>query len=138
MDSDERGLSRVMVSNREDVVITDEKEHFLVKLIEGNYIFVTKPESFQFKLDMFNNPEFYFLYKTKNKKKLRYSGLKPINEIPQILYFPVYKNSGEDEHSCLLVGDPQMKDDLRFGYYKKGVILFMAAKEADFLFFLVI
>jgi len=133
MDPDEKGLNGVMVSNQKDVVITDEKGHFLVKLIEGNYIFVTKPEAYQFKLDMFNNPEFYFLYKTKEtKQKLRYSGPKPINEIPQILYFPVYKNSGEDEHTCLLVGDPQMKDDRRLVYYKEGVIPFMAAKEADF------
>lgn len=133
MDPNEKGLNGVMVSNQKDVVITDEKGHFLVKLIEGNYIFVTKPESFQFKLDMFNNPEFYFLYKTKEtKQELRYSSSKPINKIPQVLYFPVYENSGEDEHSCLLVADPQMKDDRRLGYYTKGIIPFMANKEADF------
>ena len=31
-----------------------------------------------------------------------------------------------------MVGDPQMKDDRRLDYYKKGVIPFMATKEADF------
>ena len=55
MDSDEKGIIGVMVSNQKDVVTTDENGHFGIEAIEGNYIFVTKPESYQFKLDMFNN-----------------------------------------------------------------------------------
>jgi hypothetical protein len=133
MDPDEKGVNGVMVSNQRDVILTDENGHFFLKLIEGNYIFVTKPEAYQFRLDMFNNPEFYFLYKTKDtKQELRYSSPKQINKIPEFLYFPVYKNTGEEDHSCLLIGDPQMKDDRRLGYYRDGVIPFMTTKEADF------
>ena len=133
MDSDEKGINNVMVSNQKDVVITNENGHFQLKLIEGNYIFVTKPESFQFKLDMFNNPEFYYLYRTKKiKEEFRYSIAEPISEIPEVLYFPVYINPGEEEHSCLLIGDPQMKNKIQLNYYREGVIPFMSTKDADF------
>ncbi len=133
MDPDEKGLNSVMVSNQKNVVITDEKGHFQIKLIEGNFIFVTKPEAYQFNLDKYNNPEFYFLYKIKKtKEQLRYSSSEPITEIPEVLYFPVYKNPGEEDHSCLLVGDPQMKDDSRLGYYRDGIIPYMATRKADF------
>jgi len=133
MDLDEEGLNGVMVSNQKDVVITNEKGHFQIKLIEGNFVFVTKPEAYQFKLDKYNNPEFYFLYKTKKTKELLiYPSSEPITEIPEALYFPVYENPGEQEHSCLMIGDPQMKDDKRLKYYREGVIPFLANKEADF------
>jgi len=133
MDLDEEGLNGVMVSNQKDVVITNEKGHFQIKLIEGNFVFVTKPEAYQFKLDKYNNPEFYFLYKTKKTKELLiYPSSEPITEIPEALYFPVYENPGEQEHSCLMIGDPQMKDDKRLEYYREGVIPFLANKEADF------
>lgn len=133
MDPDEKGLYGVMVSNQKEVVMTDNKGHFQLKLIEGNFIFVTKPESYQFKLDKFNNPEFYFLYKTKTtNQQLRYSGAQPITETPEILYFPLYENSDEEEHTCLLIGDPQMRDDKRLGYYSEGVIPFLLKREADF------
>ncbi|HAF28494.1 MAG TPA: hypothetical protein DCG75_05545 [Bacteroidales bacterium] len=133
MDSDEKGIKGVMVSNQKDVVITDEKGHFKIKLKEEKFIFVTKPEAYQFKLDKYNNPEFYFLFKTKKtKEQLKYRSSEPITEIPEFLYFPVYNNPGEEEHSCLLIGDPQMKDDEKLVFYKDGIIPYMATKQVDF------
>jgi len=133
MDPDEKGLSGVLVSNQEEVIMTDENGHFELKLIEDNFIFVTKPQGYQFKLDSYSNPEFYFLYKTKKSiKQLRYPSSEPINDIPDVLYFPLYENSGEEEHSCLLIGDPQMKNDEKLTYYKEGVIPFLAKRKADF------
>ncbi len=133
MDSDEKGLSGVMVSNQKEVVITDENGYFKLKLIEGNYIFVTKPEAYQFQLNEFNNPEFYFLYKTKKtNEEFRFPRMELTTKIPKVLYFPLYKNEGEEEHSCLLIGDPQMKDDRRLAYYRDGVIPFLAKRNADF------
>lgn len=133
MDSDEEGLYGVMVSNQKDVLLTDEDGKFRLKLIEGNYIFVTKPEAYQFKLDEYNNPEFYFLYKTKKTKEtLKYPGAKIISEIPETLYFPLYENQGEEEYTGLLVGDPQMRNEIELRYYREGVIPHLAAKKADF------
>ena len=56
MDYNEKGLSGIIVSNQKDVVLTDENGFFELKLIEGNYIFVTKPSGYQFKLDNYFNP----------------------------------------------------------------------------------
>ena len=133
MDSNEKGLSGVLVSNQKDVVLTDTRGHFEIKPIEGNFIFVTKPESYQFKLDEFYNPEFYFLYQTKQiKEELKYPVSAPLDVIPEVLYFPVYENPGEEEHTCLLMGDPQMKNDKNLNYYKEGIIPFLATKHSDF------
>ncbi|PLX22783.1 MAG: hypothetical protein C0597_01955 [Marinilabiliales bacterium] len=133
MDADEKGLNGVMISNQKEVVLTDENGHFKIKPIEGNFIFVTKPEAYQFNLDKYNNPEFYFLYQTKQiKEDLKYPISEPLEIVPQVLYFPVYENPGEDQHSCLLMGDPQMRNDKNLIYYKEGIIPFLAAKNADF------
>ncbi len=133
MDPDEKGLKGVLVSNQKDVVITDQNGYFQIKTIEGNFIFVTKPKDYQFKLDEYYNPQFYFYYHTKRiKEPLKYPVSDPINEIPEVLYFPIVQNKGEEEHASLLIGDPQMKGEKRLGYYKNGIMPFLALRDADF------
>ena len=56
MESSEKGLEGVLVSNQKDVVLTDSKGLFKIDLIEDNFIFATKPTGYQFKLDEYNNP----------------------------------------------------------------------------------
>lgn len=133
MDYNEKGLSGIIVSNQKDVVLTDENGFFELKLIEGNYIFVTKPSGYQFKLDNYFNPEFYFLYKTKKTKDpIKYKTTEPIAEIPDKLFFPVYQTRNEDEHMGLLIGDIQMASEKQVDYYQEGIIPYLANKNADF------
>lgn len=131
-DKGDRPLRNVVVTNQLDATLTDNNGMFHLKLIDENFISVTKPEGYQFALDNFNKPKSFYYYQAKAvQESLKYPGTKVSGDLPKSLNFPMHKVN-EGSHRALLVGDPQMADDQRLSYFKDGILPFMTLEEADF------
>jgi hypothetical protein len=133
MDKGEKGIADVIVSNQRDVVVTSENGGFTLPLIDGQAIFITKPAGYEFPLTKYNIPQFSYTYnKQGSPSGLKYEGLRPNSEVPDPLYFPLYKDEYRESFKVLITGDPQQRDSTEVNYFRDDVVADMFGKDARF------
>ncbi|MFW5697468.1 MAG: calcineurin-like phosphoesterase C-terminal domain-containing protein [Fimbriimonadaceae bacterium] len=107
-DSNESGIAGVKVSNGRDVVITDRDGNYELEEIENTVFFASKPNGYDYRLDAYNRPEFFYVhYPEGTGKDLRYGGVDPTGPIPDELNFGFVPARSENEYDVILFGDTQ-------------------------------
>lgn len=118
-DTDEVGLANIMVSNGKDIVKTDAKGHYKIAKIEGNTVFVIKPESYMFRLNKQNTVQFFVPFDT----------IQAVEKND----FALYPHQENKPTKIVLLGDTQVDviDDVH--HVGKLVTEELMDKEIDFI-----
>ncbi len=132
-DSGDPGIASVMVSNQRDVVLTDENGFYRLPIEEEMIIFVTKPAAYQFPLNEFNIPQFYYIYQPQGSPDLNYAGLEPTGPLPESVDFGLIPSEKKDSFTTIIFGDPQPANHKELDFYRDGVVSELAGLEADMI-----
>ncbi len=93
-DEEESGLANVLVSNGKDIVKTDSKGKYKITKIEGNTVFIIKPESYMFSVNKQNSVQFY----------VPFDNIKSVEKYD----FPLYSHNENKPTRIVLLGDTQV------------------------------
>ncbi len=133
LDPGEPGIAGVMVSNQEDVVLTDENGKYKLDVTDETIIFVTKPAGWAVPLNENNIPQFYYIHQPKGSPKLSYSGIKPTGKLPKHLNFPLYKEKKKVDFKALMFGDTQSRDTTEVCYLRDDIVSEVVGTQARFV-----
>ena len=132
-DKGEEGVPGVMISNREDIILTDKNGDYQISAGDESIIFITKPTGFQVPMDENNMPQFYYIHQPKGSPKgLKFQGIDPTGKLPDSINFPLYKTEVKNSFKAIFVGDPQPDKDSEVSYYRDDIINEMMNKDAEF------
>lgn len=131
-DSKEIGISNVLVSNGVDVVSTNKKGNYQITLTDGQTLFVIKPTNYQFLLDEYNLPKFYYNYRPNGSPALKYEAIKPTGALPKEINFALVPNKENDQFSIFAFGDPQAYTLEEVQFFKDGIVNEIDNKKAVF------
>lgn len=122
LDRAERGIANVAVSNGKDVVITNSKGEYVLQIGHDNVIFVIKPAGFEFSLDAFNIPSFYYFHKPDGSPEAKFKGFSPTGKLPSKLNFGIRKVNEPDVYSSYVFGDPQPYIKEHVAFFSKAIV----------------
>jgi hypothetical protein len=151
MDSSERGIKNVLVSNGRDVVKTNKRGYYELPAYEGMTVFITKPAKYDVPVDEDNIPQFYYHHLPEGSPELRFGGLEPTGPLPEAINFPLIrkrlggpnygKNShGDDKRSrgrsrnsfkMIVIGDTQPYSNNEVGYVRDSLAKEFAAMDMN-------
>ncbi len=135
MDSREKGIANVAVSNGIEVVLTDKNGRYSLPLYGDNIVFVVKPTDYQTKIGPYNLPEFYYNYKPNGSPAdFKYKGVSATGTLPQELNFPLYKKNENKDFQILVFGDPQPYTMKEVDYFKRGIVNEVKNKKKNAVF----
>ena len=104
----EKGIANVAVSNGEDVVVTNSRGYYSIPVKDGQTVFVIKPAGYQFPLDSFYLPQFYYHYRPQGSPGyFKYKGIAPTGPLPRQVDFAMYRYNEPTDFSAVVFGDPQ-------------------------------
>lgn len=133
-DTDEPGLSGVLVSNGREVVMTDATGRYSLSVRERTTIFVIKPSGYTVPRGEHNLPDFYRLHwPVGSGEELRYGGVPATGHLPAEHDFVLLPGSASETFSVLVVADPQVHNPVHVEYYEKRFIDELSARN-DFAF----
>jgi hypothetical protein len=118
----ELGISDVCVSNGIQVTKTDRYGNFSLPVGNDNIIFVIKPSEYNFPLDSFNQPLFYYIHKPNGSPNLQYRGVKPTGPLPKLINFGLIKKNYQSNFKILVFGDPQPYNLKEVEYFYQGIV----------------
>jgi len=131
-ESKEKGISNVLVSNGVDVVATDAKGKYEISLTDGQTLFVIKPNSYQFLLDEYNLPQFYYNYRPTGSPESKYKGIKPTGKLPKEINFALVPSQESEQFTAYAFGDPQAYNLEEIQYFKDGIVNEIDSNKAVF------
>lgn len=121
-DQNEKGISGVAVSNGVDVVQTDKNGYYELPVGEDNIIFVIKPTHYRFQVNEFQQPQFYYIHKTKGSPKMDFTGVKPTGPLPASIDFGLIHEPEDEDYDIVVFGDPQVYTLEQVYFFQKGII----------------
>jgi hypothetical protein len=131
-----RGLSGIMVSNGEDVVLTDAGGHWSVPVAEGDSVFVIKPTGWTTPIDPVTQlAQFTYLHVpngTPASLAPRFAGVAPTGPLPPSIDFALRRQDEPTTFDALLITDPQPESLAELGYVRDDVVAQLGAVPAAF------
>lgn len=122
-DRSEVGIPNVAVSNGTDVILTDEKGHYSIPVMNGNTIFMIKPSGYATAIDEDFIPQFFYHHKPNGSPKhFAYEGVAPTGKLPKSIDFPLYKQDETDDFTAIIFGDPQTGSMADMDYFTRKII----------------
>ncbi len=106
-DHNEKGIPGIPVSNGSQVELTDSSGVYKIGLCEDNIVFVIKPSGYALHRNEYNQPEFFYIHKSKGSPELAYKGTPPTGNLPSSLDFPLIPQPYTENFKVLILGDPQ-------------------------------
>lgn len=131
-DKKEKVLSNVLVSNGVDVVATNKKGMYELPITNDAPIFVIKPAGYQFPLDGFNLPKFYYLHKPQGSPQSKYAGVQPTGSLPKSVDFALVPAKESNSFTAFAFGDPQAYTKEEIQYFINGVVKDVDKSKAVF------
>lgn len=110
------------VSNGADVVLTDQNGNYTLGVSDDNIIFVIKPGNFNYPVNEYNLPQFYYIHKPMGSPDLEYPGVEPTGYLPESVDFALLAGSGSGEFSILVFSDPQPYTEEQIAYYDIDIV----------------
>lgn len=132
LDSGERGVKGVLVSNQHDVVLTDKKGRYTLPVSEETVIFITKPSRYHVPLDANNLPQFYYVHQPGGSPELEYPGVRRSGLLPPSVDFPLFRVKKSSEAQALVLGDTQPYTDKELDYLRDDIATELVDTKADF------
>lgn len=129
-DKGEPGIPNVLVSNQRDVVKTNKKGQYKIKVYDECVFFITKPSGYQTTIDENNLPQFYYIHQPKGSPQLKYQIVNPTGKLPKKLNFPLFRIAEPDTFDVLVFGDPQPRDNQEISYIRDDVIAELIGTKA--------
>ena len=132
------GVPNVTVSNQEMVVQTDENGYFTLPIEENTTLFICKPDGYDLPLNAYNQPQFFYHYYPNGGAKnlnLRYKGMEPTGELPELIYFSLIPTDKKTSFSMLAMGDIQPKTEEDISFFRDLIVpeLMAHGRNTDFL-----
>jgi hypothetical protein len=123
LDSGEKGIPEVAVSNGRKVVLTNSEGRYSLEINgEDGKVFVIKPAGYDLPTDKLNRPQFYYLHKPDGSPELEFLGVQPTGSLPESVNFPLLKAEKKDKFRALLFGDPQPYTRQEVDYFDRDVV----------------
>lgn len=122
LDSKDKRLPNVQVSNGKEVVITNQKGEYQIQVDNETILFVIKPRNYKVPINEYNQPQFYYIYKPEGSPKLEYPGSAPTGQLPKSIDFALLSSPENDKFSALIFGDPQAYTEEEMQYFSKGIV----------------
>ncbi|TYP91991.1 N terminal of Calcineurin-like phosphoesterase [Fodinibius salinus] len=123
LDSGEKGMAKVPVSNGKEVVLTNENGEYSISIDENDAkVFVIKPSGYRLPVDERNRPQFYYLHKPEGSPELEFDGVSPTENLPDEINFPLLKADTKEEFRVLLFGDPQPYTRQQVEYFDRDIV----------------
>ena len=121
-DKGEPGVPGVSVSNGLDVVQTNKRGRYRLKVTDETVIFITKPSGYDVPVDEVQLPQFYYVHYPNGTPPVAnwlFDVIEPTGTLPKRVNFPLYR-SKQDESAfrALAFADPQSGN---FGDFLSGV-----------------
>ncbi|MBK9291979.1 MAG: calcineurin-like phosphoesterase family protein [Bacteroidetes bacterium] len=120
-DRNEKGISGTAVSNGRDVVVTASDGSYQIPIREGDILFVIKPSGYQYPVDNYQLPQFYYIHKPKGSPALKFPGSEPSGKLPPFIDFPLKRTNETDTFSIVVFSDPQPYNEQQLEWYGKVV-----------------
>ncbi len=132
LDKGEPGIPNVLVSNQVDVVQTDEKGRYKLKVYKECIFFITKPSGYETPVDENNLPIFYHIHRPKGSPQYVYNTVEATGKLPKRLNFPLFKAEEPDTFKVVVIGDPQPRNNKEIDYLRDDVIAELVGAEVKF------
>ncbi len=131
LDDGEKGIEGVLVSNQEDVVLTDSKGYYELSIKNPGTIFITKPANYNVPLNDFNNPQFYYIHQPDGSKVMEFEGISKTGELPESINFPLYETIEKDNFRLLALADVQVASAKEIDYFRQDFIPHLLNEKFD-------
>jgi hypothetical protein len=128
-DKGEPGIAEAAVSNGSDVVLTDQNGLYAMNISESAIIFVIKPGDYNYPVNEYNLPQFYYIHKPNGSPELKYPGVEPTGPLPESVDFGLVTGGDSDEFSVLVFSDPQAYTEEQISYYNRSIVEELANAE---------
>jgi len=131
-DDGEPGISGVVVSNQDDVVVTDQQGRYGLPVTDDTILFVSKPSGYTAPLSKDLLPQFYYIHKPNGSPKLHHPGVAPTGLLPESVDFPLVKCAEPEAFRVVVLADPQPETAQEVGYVREDVLTELVGAEAAF------
>lgn len=132
-DAGEAGVAGVLVSNQLDVVATDAKGHYRLRVWDdGTVLYVVKPPGYDLPLTGQNLPRFYYIHQPEGSPEFQYAGVSPTGALPESVEFPLVRAERRDEFDVVVFSDPQPRSRDEVGYIRDDVVAELVGVDAAF------
>lgn len=133
-DPGEKGISNIAVSNQREVVLTDRKGNYSLKVDpEKGCIFVSKSASYAYPLNEYNIPKRHYIHrKDGSPSHYRFDGFEAMGEWPQKVNFALHPQKKQKRFNATVVADPQTYTEQQVDWYARNVVSLMSRDEAKF------
>ncbi len=130
-DDGEGGLANIRVSNGKDIVRTDDRGQYELKVDDDDIIFIIKPRDWVTPLDKDNLPQFYYIHKPAGSPAtFKYPGVDPTGPLPKSVDFPLRHRPEPEAFKAIMFGDPQPRDITEVEYIAHDVVEQVIAEQA--------
>jgi hypothetical protein len=134
--TDSKGIAGVMVSNGQDVALTDTDGKWSLPVSPGQSLFVIKPRGYALPLDETTQlPVFAYVHLPDGSPSdlgLRFSGIAPTGPLPASIDFGLRRADEPSKFSAILFTDPQPESLAEVGYIRDDVVAQTEGVEALF------
>ena len=107
LDTGERGIADVPVSNGREVVVSGADGRYEIPAYDDMNLFITKPAGYSTPVDADLVPQFAYIHKVAGSPPLRFGGIEPTGPLPRAVNFPLIEDPAGDRFQCLVFGDTQ-------------------------------
>jgi hypothetical protein len=133
MDRGEQGIPGVVVSNQIEVARTDQDGGYKLPVHNNMIVFVSAPSNYSAPLNRHGLPQFYYIHQPQGSPQgLRYPGIKPTGDLPDVINFPLNKTEYRAEFNIIVSGDPQVGNEAEVGYLRDDILPRMIGRDAAF------
>lgn len=122
LDSNEKGIKGVSVSNGTDVVLTDARGRYELSVSDPMIIFVIKPSGYALPVNDSNLPQFYYIHKPSGSPQTKYPGSTPTGELPDAVNFPLTQYKESEKFNVMAFGDTQPYTEEAIDYLRRGAV----------------
>lgn len=133
LDSGEKGIPGVCVSNGLEVVQTNAEGKYELPAYENMIVFVTKPSGYTFPMSKYNTPLFYYIHRPNGSHPAikEYPGIAPTGPLPESVNFPLYKAEEGENFKIVVLGDTQVSDHREIVYLRDAIITDIVRNHKD-------
>ncbi|MDI6784050.1 MAG: calcineurin-like phosphoesterase family protein [bacterium] len=132
LDSGEKGIPNIRVSNGRDIVLTDAQGEYRIPIEEDMLIFVIKPTGWTPPFNQEKRPRFYYIHKPNGSPNFKYPGVPPTGPLPQSVDFPLYPQKEPTRFKTIFFGDTQVRNQQEIAYLAHEVVEELIGTDAVF------